>query len=1012
MLMKKSITLILGLVVVLCGQLRAQETFPRNDVKDSRAEAWAFTNATIVADPQTTLTNATLLIKGGKIEGVGSGLAVPAGYTTIDLKGKYIYPSMIDAYTNYGIPELERGRGGNAFGGVEQIEPRNKGAYNANQAIRSFYHAADEFTINAKVADEWRKAGFGSVLTFKPDGFARGTSAFVTLGEVNENTSLLKGRTAAHYSFNRGTSTQNYPRSMMGYVALLRQTYMDADWFGSQNPRPFADQALEAWIQNQKLPQIFEGTNWGDVLRADKLGDEFGVQYIIKGGGDEYKRIEEIKGTKATLIIPVSYPDANDVDDPFDAVRVSLADMKHWELAPTNLATLEKNGVNFVITSNGLKKVSDFLPNIRKAIENGLSETAALKAVTTGPATLLNVADKVGSLKKGMLANFIIASGKLFDEKTTIYQNWVQGQNFSIKALDIKDANGKYSLSVKGQSYNLEISGEAGAPKAKIKVNDTTSIDVNLTLSNDLVSMNFKPEKKNPGSVRLSGWTGDTWKGKGQLTDGSWVDWSATRTGNLDEKPAGGNKGGAPADGAKKEELGKVYFPFIAHGAPTLPAQETLLIKNATVWTGEAEGILINTDVLLKDGKIARIGKNLSEPGAKVIDGTGKHLTSGIIDEHSHIGGGGNDVATNSGMVRIGDVLNSEDINIYHALAGGVVAVQVLHGSANPIGGQSALIKLRWGESPENLKIQGADPFIKFALGENVKRTSNPASIRFPQTRMGVEQVYVDAFNEALEYQKAWNAYNALAPKDKATALKPRRDLANETMLEIINKKRFITCHSYVQSEINMMMKVAEQFNFRINTFTHILEGYKVADKMKAHGVGASTFSDWWNYKWEVRYAIPYNAAIMQREGVLTAINSDDANMGRRLNQEAAKTIKYGNMTEEDAWKMVTLNPAKMLHLDNSMGSIKVGKSADVVLWTSHPLSTFARAEKTIIDGKVYFDMDQDKARNKEIELERARLIQKMKNAKKGGAPVTRGGSRMQAEYHCEDEYEETSEQK
>jgi hypothetical protein len=220
--MKKSITLILGLVVVLCGQLRAQETFPRNDVKDSRAEAWAFTNATIVADPQSTLTNATLLIKGGKIEGVGSGLAVPAGYTTIDLKGKYIYPSMIDAYTNYGIPELERGRGGNAFGGVEQIEPRNKGAYNANQAIRSFYHAADEFTINAKVADEWRKAGFGSVLTFKPDGFARGTSAFVTLGEVNENTSLLKGRAAAHYSFNRGTSTQNYPRSMMGYVALLQ----------------------------------------------------------------------------------------------------------------------------------------------------------------------------------------------------------------------------------------------------------------------------------------------------------------------------------------------------------------------------------------------------------------------------------------------------------------------------------------------------------------------------------------------------------------------------------------------------------------------------------------------------------------------------------------------------------------------------------------------------------------------------------------------------------------------
>src|SRR5260221_3129306 len=212
-------------------------------------------------------------------------------------------------------------------------------------------------------------------------------------------------------------------------------------------------------------------------------------------------------------------------------------------------------------------------------------------------------------------------------------------------------------------------------------------------------------------------------------------------------------------------------------------------------------------------------------------------------------------------MVRITDQLEPEDINLYRALSGGVVAVQILHGSANPIGGQSALIKLRWGESPENMMIRGADAFIKFALGENVKRTSNPNSIRYPQTRMGVEQVYVDAFANAREYEKNWNAYNTLSPKEKSAAVRPRRDLGKETILEILKKKRFVTCHSYVQSEINMMMKVAEQFNFRINTFTHILEGYKVADKMKQHGAAGSTFSDWWNYKWEVRYAIPYNAA-------------------------------------------------------------------------------------------------------------------------------------------------------
>jgi imidazolonepropionase-like amidohydrolase len=976
----------------------AQETFPRNDVKDNRAGLYAFTNATIVVDPQTTLQNATLLIKGNRIEQVGVNLAVPKGYATIDLKGKYIYPSLVDMYTSYGLPDVERVRG-RGFGGSEQMESATKGAYNANQAIRSHYNAADEFTINTKTADELRKLGFGAVLTSKPDGLARGTSAFVSLNEKNDNTALIKQKVAANYSLEKGTSTQTYPTSMMGFIALLRQTYMDAEWFGSQSPRPFADNSLEAWIQNQRLPQVFAATNWMNVLRADKIGDEFGVQYIIKGDGDEYKRVADIKATKASLIIPVNFPDAYDVEDPFDAEKVSLADMKHWELAPTNLATLEKNGIPFSITTSGLRKTSDFLPNVRKAIENGLTETAALKALTTTPAQLLKVDDLVGSLKKGLLANFIITSGKLFDEKTIIHQNWVQGEQYSIKSLDTRDFSGNYNLSLNGQTYNLEVTGEAGSHKAKIKVNDSTSLDVTSTFGNDLITISFKPQKQ-PGSIRLSGWSETTgWKGKGQLADGTWITWSGTRTGDIQVKDAK-----KPGANDKKEELGKVIYPFTGHGYPALPATETLLIKNATVWTNESDGILKDTDVLLKDGKISKIGKNLSDASAKVVDGTGKHLTSGIIDEHSHIGVSSiNDVAANSGMVRIGDNIDAESINVYRALAGGVVAVQALHGSANPIGGQSALIKLRWGESPENYKIQGADGFIKFALGENVKRSSNASSIRYPQSRMGVEQVYVDAFTNAREYEKKWSAYNSLSSKEKPLALKPRRDLVDETMLEILNKKRFISCHSYVQSEINMLMKVAERFNFRINTFTHILEGYKVADKMAEHGVAASTFADWWNYKWEVRYAIPYNAAIMHRAGVVTAINSDDAEMGRRLNQEAAKSVKYAGMSEEDAWKMVTLNPAKMLHLDNQMGSIKAGKSADVVLWNDHPLSVYAKPLKTIIDGKVYFDVEKDEQNNKALESDRARLIQKMKNVKKSGMPTQRGEGRSQLQFHCDD---------
>lgn len=995
--MRKLLFLLLG-ISLATSQLSAQVTFPRNDVLDERAGAYAFTNATLIVNHNTTLDAATMLIRDGIIERVGANIAVPAGYTTIDLKGKYVYPGLVDIYTNYGLPKVERPSGG-GFGSREQIQSNTKGAYNGNQAIKSEYNASEEFNMNSKTANEMRKLGFGAVLTFRADGIARGTSTFVTLAEETDNNSMVREHAAAHYSFNRGTSRQNYPVSAMGFIALLRQTYMDADWYSVQNPKPFKDQSLEAWIATQSLPQIFEATSWLTTLRADKVGDEFGIQYIIKGGGDEYKRISEIKNTNARMIIPVNFPEGHDVEDPFDAERVTLADMKHWEMAPANLAAMEAAGIQFSITTHGLVKKSDFLKNIRKAIKYGLSENAALAAMTTNPARMLNLDNRVGSLKAGNLANFFISSENIFSEKAMIHENWVQGQRFSFKDLDVKDYSGDYNLGVNDQNHNLSISGKPGSHKAEIKVNDTTKISVDMKINKELITLSFEPEKGS-GRTRLSGWhDGEGFSGEGQIADGTWVSWNAKF-----QKSAEDEENDKKNSESEKPEIGEVIFPFVAHGSTSLPAVETILIKNATVWTNESEGILEETDVLLQNGRITNIGKGLSANGARVIDGTGKHLTPGVIDEHSHIGASSiNDVAINSGMVRIGDVINPEDFGIYRALAGGVVAVQVLHGSANPIGGQSALIKLRWGSSPEQMKIQGADGFIKFALGENVKRSRSNTSIRYPQTRMGVEQVFVDAFTNAVEYKKEWTAYNSLSSKAKATALKPRRDLADETMLEIVEGRRFISCHSYVQSEINMLMKVAEQFNFRINTFTHILEGYKVADKMKAHGVGGSTFSDWWNYKWEVRYAIPYNAAIMHNEGIVTAINSDSGELIRRLNQEAAKSLKYGGMDEQDALKMVTLNPAKLLHLDDEMGSIKQGKSADVVLWTDHPLSIYAKADKTIIDGKVYFDLERDAKINDEIRAERARLIQKMKDAKKNGAPTKRGGSPRHVEFHCED---------
>jgi imidazolonepropionase-like amidohydrolase len=436
-----------------------------------------------------------------------------------------------------------------------------------------------------------------------------------------------------------------------------------------------------------------------------------------------------------------------------------------------------------------------------------------------------------------------------------------------------------------------------------------------------------------------------------------------------------------------------VTFPNVGYGYASKPKQENVLFKNATVWTSEDAGILENADVLVKNGKIAKIGKDLTAGGAKVIDATGKHLTAGIIDEHSHIAALAiNEAGHNStAEVKMEDVVDPEHMGIYRSLAGGVTSLQLLHGSANPIGGRSAILKLKWGEEAAGLIYNNAPKFIKFALGENVKQSNWSSSSRFPQTRMGVEQVFMNYFQRAKEYDTK-----------KQNGQPFRYDEEMEVLAEIINGERFISCHSYVQSEINMMMKVAEKFGFRVNTFTHILEGYKVADKMAEHGVGAGTFSDWWSYKFEVNDAIPYNAAIMQKQGVTVAINSDDREMIRRLNQEAAKTVKYGGMSELEAWKMITINPAKLLHLDDRTGSINVGKDADLVLWSGHPMSIYAKAEKTMIEGVTYFDLEMDKKQREVIKKERNELVNMMLNEKAGGKKTQAPKQSIKRELTCE----------
>ncbi|HEU4472884.1 MAG TPA: amidohydrolase family protein, partial [Flavisolibacter sp.] len=973
-----------------------------NGVADPRLGHYAFTNATIVKDGATTIQNATMIVKNGRIVAIGNNLKVPVGAVEVNCTGKYLYPSFIDIYADYGTSVPQR-TGGFNFAQQAQLNSATKGAYGWNQAIKSEADAFRVFAADEAKAKGLREAGFGAVLSHIRDGIARGTGTLVSLANEKENFVILREKASAHYSFSKGSSTQSYPNSMMGVIALLRQTYLDAQWYKNKPAAEGLNLSLQAWNDNQGLPQIFEANDKWNNLRADRIGDEFGVQYIIKAGQNEYQRIKEMKATGATFIVPLNYPQAQDVEDPSDARFVSLSDMKHWEMAPTNPAAFEKAGIPFCLTTSDLRDVKSFFTNLRSAFNYGLSEAAALAALTRTPATVLGVYDQVGSLEAGKWANFLITSGPIFNERTIIYQNWVQGRKYSIKDETWSDPRGKYRVVLNTASgpvnYTLDF-----------KSNNSASLIGKDTVSSRFyfdgrqVRINVAPERRGGENLRLSGIvSNDGWTGTGEDSLGNRFTWTAT----YDQPAAQRSDSTRPR---RPAALGKVIFPFEPFGwtDDQAPKQETILIRNATVWTNEKEGVLQNADVLIKNGKIAAVGKNLSEAGARVIDGTGKHVTPGIIDEHSHIAAasineGGQSVTSE---VRIADNLNPDDINIYRQLSGGVTTSHILHGSANTIGGQTQLIKLRWGAGDEELKFKGWPGQIKFALGENVKRS--PSAIgnssnnnRYPDTRMGVEQVLVDAFTRARDYKKGWQAWNSA--KDKKGLTPPRRDLELEALVEILEGKRFITCHSYVQSEINSAMEVANRMGYKYNTFTHILEGYKVADKMKAHGANASTFSDWWAYKMEVQDAIPYNAAIMHRVGLNVAINSDDAEMARRLNQEAAKIVKYGGVTEEEALKMVTLNPAKMLHVDDKVGSLKAGKDGDVVLWSDHPLSIYAKSLYTIVDGTVYFDREKDEQMQKMVDAERNRLVKKLVGEKRSGAPVQPAIPSYQVMHTCSD---------
>ncbi|MEM9292755.1 MAG: amidohydrolase [Acidobacteriota bacterium] len=420
-------------------------------------------------------------------------------------------------------------------------------------------------------------------------------------------------------------------------------------------------------------------------------------------------------------------------------------------------------------------------------------------------------------------------------------------------------------------------------------------------------------------------------------------------------------------------------------------APKVLLVRGATLWTSGPEGVLENADLLVQDGRIAAVGSGLEAPaGAVVLDAAGRHVTAGLIDAHSHIATDGSvnessEIVTSE--VRIQDVVDAEDVNIYRQLAGGTTTSLILHGSANAIGGQSQVIKLRWGADAEGLLFTEAAPTIKFALGENPKRSNfdTRGPDRFPTTRPGVETILRRTFHQALDYRRQRDEAQARG------AIPPAPDLRLEAVLEVIDGERIVHAHSYRSDEILMLMRVAESFDFRIGVFQHVLEGYKVADELAAHGAHASTFSDWWAYKYEVVDAIPYNAPLMRERGVVVSLNSDNADLGRRLQLEAAKMVRYGEISEEEALLFVTLNPARQLRVEERVGSLEVGKDADFVIWNGPPLAVASRVEETWIEGRRLFSRQLDLEARQRLAEERQALLTKLKEEHETNGPSVGG---------------------
>jgi imidazolonepropionase-like amidohydrolase len=891
--------------------------------------AHALIGARVFTQPDTVFSNAIVVIRDGRIAYAGPEFRIPADARVWDCSGQTIYAGFIDPYLALGNPppvanaasEATAGRtdftaaGGPRFFGVagQETDPGTPGPGYGIADVTPENRVAANLVPDTKTFAALREIGFTSAHLVPTKGIVRGQSAFVQLGEGSPNDLLLRADVAQCLAFAANGGDDAYPNSLMGIIAVLRQTWFDAQHYAAdqgdyarrpgERKRPAFNAALAALqaalSPTNRQPVFIEP---GSVLMTDRarvLANELGwTDRVIVSSGDDWRRPDLVKAAGAPFVVPLAFPALPKFPDEDAWEGVSLDQLRSWDWAPENPAVLRRAGREIALTTFALGDRKEFRKNLRAALDRGLSETDALAALTTIPARLCGLADRLGTLAPGKLANLTITDSKgYFDPEGKLRAVWIDGRPYEFEP--------------------------AKPPVAK---------------ADDDKSAKEKADKKK------------------------------TETRELARK--------------------RVAQEALANrGVITNPP--TVVIRNATIWTSGPQGILTNAILLLENGKIASVAAGNSAiripQSAFELDATGLHVTPGILDAHSHsmiLGGVNEGTLPSTAMVRIGDVVNSETDNIHQQLAGGTTAVNLLHGSANPIGGQSQTIKLRDGDGPEELKFRNAPGGIKFALGENVKQANwgEKYTSRFPQTRMGVPTFMRNRFTAAQQYRDAL----------KTPSAEPvRRDLELEALAEILDGQRLIHCHSYRQDEILAFLRTMESFGVRVATLQHILEGYKVADEIAKHGAGASAFADWWGYKFEVIDAIPYAGSLMHARGVNVSFNSDSSDHARRLNFEAAKAVKYGGTSEAGALKFVTLNPAKQLGIDKWVGSLEPGKDADFAIWSGHPLDSGSVCLQTWIDGKKYFDRALEPARAKALADERTALIAKAKKLAGEGGDAT-----------------------